>query len=136
MRRVPAPEALRLPVAPPVAVAGPVAVIQWSMASGDVTILAIRVKPGARRPRVGGRHEGPHGPALVVAVTAPAVDGRATEAALRAVASALGLRRSDVSLRAGASSRDKLIGISASPAAWVARLGELRDPAGPGDGTR
>ena len=54
--------------------------------------VAVRVKPGASRPGSGGRHDGPHGPALVVAVTAPAVDGRATEAARRALAEALGLR--------------------------------------------
>jgi len=29
---------------------------------------------------VGGRYDGPHGPALIVAVAAPAVDGKATEA--------------------------------------------------------
>ena len=48
---------------------------------------------GASRTRVGGRYDGPHGPALVVAVHAPAVDGRATEAARRALAEALGSGR-------------------------------------------
>ena len=70
--------------------------------------MAVRVKPGASRTRVGGRFDGPHGPALVIAVHAPAVDGRATEAARRALAAALGVRPAAVSLRAGAASRDKL----------------------------
>jgi uncharacterized protein YggU (UPF0235/DUF167 family) len=71
-------------------------------------VVAVRVKPGASRARVGGHHDGPHGPALVVAVTARAVDGQATEAARRAVADALGLRAGAVALKTGAASRDKL----------------------------
>ncbi|MGC4749247.1 DUF167 domain-containing protein [Micromonospora sp. DT201] len=74
----------------------------------DTLTVAVRVKPGASSDRVGGRFDGPHGPALVIAVHDPAVDGRATEAARRALAGALGVRPAAVSLRAGASSRDKL----------------------------
>src|SRR5450755_4309416 len=50
--------------------------------------VTIRVRPGASRTRVGGEHDG----ALVVAVTKRAVDGRATQAALEAVADAVGVR--------------------------------------------
>ncbi|MBM7489927.1 uncharacterized protein YggU (UPF0235/DUF167 family) [Micromonospora luteifusca] len=78
------------------------------MPTQDTLTVAVRVKPGASRDRVGGRFDGPHGPALVIAVHDPAVDGRATEAARRALAAALGIRRSAVSLRTGAASRDKL----------------------------
>ncbi|MFY1616757.1 DUF167 domain-containing protein [Micromonospora sp. WMMD736] len=74
----------------------------------DALTVAVRVKPGASRDAVGGRFDGPHGPALVIAVHAPAVDGRATEAARRALAAALGIRPATVSLRTGAASRDKL----------------------------
>jgi uncharacterized protein len=71
--------------------------------------LRIRVRPGASVTRVGGRYgTGPDAP-LVVAVAARAVDGAATEAALRAVAEALGLRRRDVRLVSGATSREKLV---------------------------
>jgi len=70
--------------------------------------VTIRVKPGAARTAVGGRHGG----ALVVSVTARAVDGKATEAALRAVAEAFDVRRRDVSLVTGAASRDKVVEIS------------------------
>lgn len=54
---------------------------------------------------MGGEHDG----ALVVRVTARAVDGRATEAALAAVAEAFGVRRSAVTLVTGATSRSKLV---------------------------
>jgi uncharacterized protein YggU (UPF0235/DUF167 family) len=96
--------------------------------TGGYTI-ALRVKPGARRNSVGGRHDGPLGPALIVAVTAPAVDGRATEAALRAVADALQLRRADVALRSGQTARDKLIQVDHPPDDLTARLRAVRDGA-------
>jgi uncharacterized protein (TIGR00251 family) len=83
--------------------------------------LAIRVKPGASRTVVGGRHG--DGNVLIVAVTARAVDGKATEAALRAVAEAFGVRRGDVALVTGATSRDKLIEINGD----AAELSSKRD---------
>jgi uncharacterized protein YggU (UPF0235/DUF167 family) len=92
-----------------------------------VVTIAVRVKPGASRTRVGGRYDGPHGPALVVAVGAPAVDGRATAAALRAVAAALGLRPAAVELRGGAASRDKLFAVVDPPADLAERVRRLRD---------
>ncbi|MCC2319022.1 DUF167 domain-containing protein [Cellulomonas chengniuliangii] len=67
--------------------------------------VAIRVKPGASRTRVGGLH----GDRLVVAVQSRAVEGAATEAALAAVAEACGVRRRAVSLVTGATSRDKVV---------------------------
>jgi uncharacterized protein YggU (UPF0235/DUF167 family) len=67
--------------------------------------VGIRVRPGSARPRVGGRHDTD----LVVAVGARAVDGKATEAALRALAAALGIRRGDVRLVTGATSRHKVV---------------------------
>ena len=81
----------------------------------------VRVRPGASRTRVGGRH----GEALVVAVTARAVDGKATEAALQAVAQALGVRRRDVRLVIGATSRTKVVEISPAGPAAVAALEAL-----------
>ncbi len=46
---------------------------------------------------------------LVVAVQAPAVDGRATAAALKALAKALGKPVREVTLVSGATSRTKLV---------------------------
>lgn len=84
--------------------------------------VAIRVRPGASRTAVGGVH----GDALVVRVAPRAVDGAATEAALAALARALGVRRRQVRLVTGATSRDKVVEVSdddsARLAAAVARL--------------
>ncbi len=92
--------------------------------------MVVRVRPGAGRTRVGGRYEGPHGPALIVAVGAPAVDGKATEAVRRALAEALRVRPGEVSLRLGATSRDKVFTVTAPAPQWQPRLTELRDSAG------
>ncbi|HSK26249.1 MAG TPA: DUF167 domain-containing protein [Jiangellales bacterium] len=90
--------------------------------------VTLRVRPGASRTRVGGVR----GEALVVAVQAPAVDGRATEAALAALAEAVGVRRRAVRLVSGLTSRDKVVEIDASVAPLevvAARLAELRGDA-------
>ncbi|MGK5441957.1 DUF167 domain-containing protein [Micromonospora sp. URMC 105] len=97
------------------------------MPTGDPLTVAVRVKPGAARARVGGRFDGPHGPALVIAVNAPAVDGRATEAARKALAGALGVRPAAVSLRTGAASRDKLFTVERPTAGLTDVLRRLRD---------
>lgn len=67
--------------------------------------VTVRVRPGASRTSVGGSHDG----ALVVRVSAPAVDGRATDAMLTAVADAFGVRRRDVRLVSGTTSRTKVV---------------------------
>jgi len=91
--------------------------------------IAVRVKPNAARAKVGGCHDGRYGPALVVSVTAPAVDGRATMAVLAAVAAALSLGARQVELRTGATRRDKLLTVTDPPADLDTRLRALRDGA-------
>jgi uncharacterized protein YggU (UPF0235/DUF167 family) len=76
---------------------------------------------------VGGRYEGPNGPALIAAVQAPAVDGRATESARRAIAEALGVPSSTVQLKTGAAARDKLFTVLDPPADLAERITALRD---------
>lgn len=68
---------------------------------------------------------GRRGDALVVRVTDAAVDGRATEAALVALARALGVRRRDVELRTGATSRDKIVTVSQATPEVIGRLESL-----------
>jgi uncharacterized protein len=70
--------------------------------------ITIRVRPGSARPGVGGEHAG----ALVVRVSARAADGKATEAALAAVAAAFGVRRAGVTLVTGASGRTKIVDVA------------------------
>lgn len=89
--------------------------------------VPVRVRPGASRTRVGGRYGEGEGARLVVAVSARAVDGAATEAVLRAVADALGVRRHQVDLVHGATSRDKLLAVHGAPPDALARLAALRD---------
>ncbi|WP_456847503.1 DUF167 domain-containing protein [Cellulomonas sp. P5_C6] len=84
--------------------------------------LAIRVRPGASRTAVGGVHAD----RLVVAVSARAVDGAATEAALDALAVALGVRPRHVTLVSGATSRDKLVDVDADEALVRVRVAQLR----------
>ncbi|GAA2101087.1 hypothetical protein GCM10009780_50810 [Actinomadura alba] len=83
--------------------------------------VAIRVRPGAARTGVGGAY----GDALVVRVAARAVEGKATEAALRAVAEALGVRRRDVSLVSGATSRDKVVEVDGDVAQLTREIDRL-----------
>jgi uncharacterized protein (TIGR00251 family) len=65
-------------------------------------VLPVRAQPGARRSGVQGEQAG----ALKVAVTAPQ-DGRANQALAETLREALGLKRSQVELIGGQSSRDK-----------------------------
>jgi uncharacterized protein len=80
--------------------------------------ITIRVRPGSARPGVGGQHAG----ALIVRVSASAVDGEATEAALAAVAAAFGVRRDAVTLVAGAASRTKIVDVDAADPRVLADL--------------
>lgn len=80
--------------------------------------LAIHVQPRASRNAVVGWH----GDALKVALTAPPVDGAANAALIAFIAEYFGLRRSQVSLLRGDSSRQKLLALAADPAELAAKL--------------
>jgi uncharacterized protein len=80
--------------------------------------VTIRVRPGAGRTSVGGEHDS----ALVVRVRARAVDGKATDAALAAVAKAFGVRRRAVTLVTGATRRTKVVDIADADPAVLAEL--------------
>jgi uncharacterized protein len=87
--------------------------------------VAVRVRPGARADHVGGRWDGPRGPALLVSVRARAVEGAANTAVLAAVATAFGIRRADVELVSGARGRDKVLELTGDEPALRARLVQL-----------
>jgi len=88
--------------------------------------ITLRVQPRSHRTAVGGGRDG----ALVVRVTAPAVDGRATEAALASVADALGVARRQVSLLAGATSRVKVVEVEGDPDELQRRVAALIESGG------
>ena len=73
--------------------------------------FAVRVKPGARRESVGGAHDD----ALIVAVAAPAVEGKANDAVRKALAKAFGVRRQDVVIVAGERGRNKVVELPDAP---------------------
>jgi uncharacterized protein YggU (UPF0235/DUF167 family) len=84
--------------------------------------ITVWVRPASAHPGVGGRRDD----ALVVRVSARAVDGQATAAALAAVAAAFGVRRSAVTLVAGAVSRTKIIEVTGADPAVLDRLLSLQ----------
>lgn len=90
--------------------------------------VSVRVKPGASKTKVGGQY-GQAAPGqravLVVFVAQRAVDGAATEGLLKAVAKAFGLRRADVELINGRTSRTKVLELRGEDQPLAARLAEL-----------
>ncbi|EFC85420.1 protein of unknown function DUF167 [Parafrankia sp. EUN1f] len=87
--------------------------------------VAIRVRPASDRTAVGPVTADPiHGQLLVVRVREPAVEGRANEAALRAIAQALGVRRADVTLSRSIG-RVKFVAVDAPDDIVAARVAEL-----------
>jgi len=66
-------------------------------------VLPVRAQPGARKVAVLGEQAG----ALKLAVTAPPEDGRANQALTELLRESLGVKRSQVALIGGATSRNK-----------------------------
>lgn len=86
--------------------------------------MTVHVRPRSARTRVGGDHGG----ALVVRVREPAVDGRANDAVLRALAEEMHVPRNAVTVVSGSRSRHKIVdvdGNEAELARVVARLREM-----------
>ena len=80
-------------------------------------VLPVRAQPGARRAALVGEHAG----ALKVAVTAPPEQGKANQAIREVLREALGLKRSQIELLSGATSRDKQFLIRGETKQEVAR---------------
>jgi uncharacterized protein (TIGR00251 family) len=84
--------------------------------------VTVRAYPSATRTSVGGRYGSSEPPVLIVRVTAPAVDGKANEAVLKAIAAAVGLPRRSVRIVSGTESRTKVIELLDADAQAVAAL--------------
>ena len=79
--------------------------------------MLVHVRPQTAGTRVGGRHVD----ALVVRVGARPGEARGTELALRAVAAAFGVRRTDVTLVGGGAGERRLVNVAGGPEADLAR---------------
>jgi uncharacterized protein (TIGR00251 family) len=69
------------------------------------TLLKVRVQPGSSRNEIAGKRDG----AVIVRVTAPAVEGKANKAACRLLAELCDIPRTSVEIVRGESRRDKVI---------------------------
>ncbi|WP_269846223.1 DUF167 domain-containing protein [Falsiroseomonas bella] len=85
--------------------------------------LRVKAQPKSRRPGIGG--PSPDGAALRVAVTEAPEDGRANRAICAAVAEAVGVAPSAVTLTQGASGRLKTLRIAGDPARLSETLNRL-----------
>jgi uncharacterized protein (TIGR00251 family) len=77
--------------------------VSWARATGDGVELLVLVQPRASRSKVVGEHDG----RLKIALAAPPVDGEANAALIEFIADALDVRKADVRLADGETSRRK-----------------------------
>jgi len=100
---------------------------------GEGIRLRVRVKPGSRRQAVLGRTVLPGGEAAVsIAVSAPPEDGKANAAVAALLSKTLGIPKTSIRVRVGASGRSKILEIDGDPAIlgprlrlWVDSLAEV-----------
>jgi uncharacterized protein (TIGR00251 family) len=85
-------------------------------------LVAVKVQPNARRAAVGGLAASEDGERLRIAVTSPPEDGKATIAAAQALARALDVATSAVTLVRGATSRQKTFQVVGDGPRLIARL--------------
>jgi uncharacterized protein YggU (UPF0235/DUF167 family) len=73
--------------------------------SATAKLIAVRVKPNSRRPRIESAPDG----VLVAYLHSPPIEGRANQELLERLAAHLSIPKSRLRLRSGASSRSKLV---------------------------
>lgn len=89
-------------------------------ASNDLTQLAVRVSPNAKKSAFAGWTADEKGrPVLLVKLAAPPVDGKANDELIRFLAESLDCPRGQITLIRGTSSRQKTVEL---PAAMMERL--------------
>jgi uncharacterized protein (TIGR00251 family) len=88
-------------------------------------LIEIRVRPNSSRNKVGGIAGNP--PRLIVAVQAPAVDGKANEAVIKELAKAFDCRARDFTIVFGELGRDKRLLVQGDLVALTKKYSELLD---------
>ena len=85
--------------------------------------LALRLTPRASKNAVDGVVQDADGrPLLKLRLVAPPVDGAANEALIAFLAKSLSLRKSDISIRSGETSRVKILHLAGDPAVILQKL--------------
>lgn len=79
-----------------------------------VWAVEVRVLPGARRSAV----DGLHGCRLKLRISAPAVEGKANKAVVEFLAGVLGVKKGQVSIVRGETSREKTVRVEAEAPTW------------------
>lgn len=93
----------------------------WLKATAGGCELAVLVQPRASRTKVVGEHDG----RLKIALAAPPVDGEANAALVEFLRDTLGVKKADVTLLDGDTSRRKRLAIrGVAPSEIMARLAE------------
>lgn len=96
----------------------------WREAAAGVTIM-VKVRARSRRPGLHGVQGSAAGPRLQIAVTEPALGGKANHAVCALLAQALGRPQSAVKIVSGATNREKLLSVTGDSAALADLLRSL-----------
>jgi uncharacterized protein (TIGR00251 family) len=100
-------------------------VTPWTV-TADGVLLAVRVTTKASRTEVAGAVELPDGKAVLgIRLAAPPVDGAANAELIAFVARVLGVRKADVSIASGETSRLKRLRLAGDAATLADRLERL-----------
>ena len=82
-------------------------------------LLKIHIQPGAKKNEVAGTY----GDAVKIKIKAAPVEGRANEELIKFLAKTLSVKRSDIVIRSGLSSRQKILEINCPETIIKERLG-------------
>ena len=97
--------------------------MSWYQTGGDGVTIHVHAQPGAKRTEVAGLY----GDCLKLRLASPPVDGKANACLIEFLAQQLGVKRSQISITRGTSSRRKTVFVAAagcSPAALLEQGGE------------
>ena len=97
--------------------------MSWYQSGGDGITIQVHAQPGAKRTEIAGLH----GDSLKLRLASPPVDGKANECLIGFLAERLGVKRSQVTITRGLSSRRKTVFVAVAwlqPAALLERGGE------------